>query len=215
MSSDCPPIEARYGDGWQPIINRLVADLQELDPAIRIVRVREKFGGLRVSAEWPAGTDLDRLRSLVDAARDESSRTCERCGIAGEQRRVGGYWIMTLCSSCNAYAEVAADRYSCNVADLCVRARHMSSGAPVLLETEDGQLLELTMDDSSADAMVQAMITDDEMRWVRAGSPEQRDGALLGGMTQGLILRPYRHGEEGRPKPRPVREIVAQAVTAT
>lgn len=213
MSSDLPPIEARYGTGWTGILEQLVADLRELDPHIGITRVREKFGQLRVSCDWPAGTDLEQLRSLVDAARAESSRTCERCGVGGEQRKIGGYWIMTLCSSCNAYAEVAADRYSCNIADLRVRANRMSGGAPVLLETTDGQLLELTMDPSSDDAMVQAMVTDDELRWVRAGSPEQRDGALLGAMVQGLILRRYDHGAEpGRPKPRPVQQIIDQAV---
>lgn len=216
MSSNAwPPIEARYGTGWNQILERLAAQLAELDPRTRIVRVREKFGVLRVSTEWPEGTDLDRLRALIEAARAESAHTCERCGVGGEERKIGGYWLMTLCSSCNAYAEVAADRYSCNVGDLRVRARHLSSGAPVLLETEDGQLLELTMDDSSADAMVQAMITDDEMRWVRAGSAEQRDGALLGAMVRGLILRPYRHGEEeGRPPVRPLAELIDQAVAA-
>ncbi len=213
MSSTAwPPIEARYGSGWAAILEQLAADLRELDPHIRITRAREKFGVLRVSCDWPDGTDLDRLRSLIDAARAESATTCERCGLGGEQRKIGGYWIMTLCSSCTAYAEVAGDRYSCTTSDLRMRARRISGGAPVLLETADGQLLELAMDDSSADAMVQAMVTGDgEFRWVRAGSPEQRDGALLGGMVQGLILRRYDHGEEpGRPV-RPLAELIDQA----
>lgn len=216
-STSWPPIEARYGDGWTGILTKLVEDLKELDPRIRITRVREKFGVMRVSCEWPQGTELDRLRALVDAARDESANTCERCGVGGEERTIGGYWRMTLCSSCCAFAAVAADRYSYGAGDLRFRARNMSAGAPVLMETADGELLELTMDRSSADSMVQAMVIGGELRWVRAGSAEQRDGALLGGMVQGLILRPYRHGaeEEGRPPVGPLAEIIDQAVGAS
>lgn len=191
-----PRLEARYGSGWQPILDRLAEELRELDPQIEISQVKEKFGLLRVSAFSADPALQPRVRELIRAATEESATTCERCGVAGaELATVGDYWKMTLCSSCAAFAERDRERLAYRAQDLGWRMRGMSAGAPVLLETDDGQLLELTGDAPGADAMVQAMLIDGQLEWVRAGSPRQRDGALLGGMVPGLILRVYQHGE--------------------
>ena len=191
-----PKLDARYGSGWQPILDRLAAELKALDPQLDVVQVKEKFGLLRIHA-YSADPGLQpRVRELIRSAAEESATTCERCGVAGaELATIGDYWKMTLCSSCAAFAERDRERLAYRAQDLGWRMRGMSAGAPVLLETADGQLLELDMDRPGSDAMVQAMVIDGQLEWVRAGSPRQRDGALLGGMARGLILRVYQHGE--------------------
>ena len=191
-----PKLEARYGSGWQPILDRLAAELKALDPQLQVTQVTEKFGRLRVHAMPTDRPSWSAVKELIRAAEEESAVTCERCGVAGaELATIGEYWKMTLCGSCTAFAERDRERLAYCAQDLRWRVRELSSGAPVLLETETGELLELTGDAPGADNMVQALLINGQLEWVRAGSPRQRDGALLGGMVPGLILRVYQHGE--------------------
>lgn len=61
----------------------------------RASQVKEKFGTLRFYLT--CGTD--EMYDAIRVAEEESARTCEECGMPGEQR--GGGWILTLCDRCH------------------------------------------------------------------------------------------------------------------
>lgn len=58
---------------------------------IRVVQIKEKFGGLRFYYD---GGD-DQISGMVTMAEVWAGRTCETCGNLGKQR--SGGWIRTLC----------------------------------------------------------------------------------------------------------------------
>jgi hypothetical protein len=86
------------GEGWFRLIDQLSADITALDEkngsTTIAVQVKEKFGGLRFYIQ--SGSDA--AYDLIDAAEEESLKTCETCGEPGTTR--GGGWISTLCDSC-------------------------------------------------------------------------------------------------------------------
>jgi hypothetical protein len=86
------------GDGWFRLIDQLSADITALDEKngtqTIAVQVKEKFGGLRFYIEGGSDAVID----LIDAAEDESFRTCETCGRPGMLRDWG--WLATLCAKC-------------------------------------------------------------------------------------------------------------------
>ena len=91
------------GDGWFKIIDQLSADITLLDEkngtTTIAVQVKEKYGGLRFYVE--SGSDA--VYDLIDAAEEESLKTCEMCGEPGELRGVG--WVSTMCDKCWAEKE--------------------------------------------------------------------------------------------------------------
>ena len=88
-----------HGDGWFGILWRLCEDLEPLaeglegegSPPFEVVRVREEGGGLRVYAN--GGTDA--ICERIEAAQEESLRTCEVCGQPGLRRR--NRWVRIRC----------------------------------------------------------------------------------------------------------------------
>jgi hypothetical protein len=111
--------KASVGLGWHGILERLFAAKPEW---IKVVQVKEKFGGLRFylddgtvrvdfigvgSIEVPAETDkfsadqavrLQGFRLMVREAEAESYTVCENCGAPGKPE--GLRWISTLCPPC-------------------------------------------------------------------------------------------------------------------
>jgi hypothetical protein len=89
----------QHGDGWFDLLWRLcerlepvVADAEkETRRPFEVLQVKEKFGGLRLYANY----NNDSISTLIEAAVVESFYTCEVCGQPGKCR-VGG-WIQTLC----------------------------------------------------------------------------------------------------------------------
>jgi hypothetical protein len=90
------PCGAHCGDGWAPIVDRLLTDLVAMGWDRNVDQIKEKFGGLRFYA---AGVLTKEMQGLVDAAERESARTCELCGAPG---RIGGdaWWLQCLCATC-------------------------------------------------------------------------------------------------------------------
>lgn len=95
------------GEGWHPILARLHEQVVALVPGYRVAQVKEKFGELRVHLTLDPNFDgaisaqvNSRVHGLLDAAEDESRRTCEYCGSPGELVDVG--WARTLCAGCAA-----------------------------------------------------------------------------------------------------------------
>ena len=92
------PFGIETGDGWFKIIDQLSADITLLDEkngtTTIAVQVKEKYGGLRFYVEFGS----DAVYDLIDAAEEESLKTCEMCGEPGELRGVG--WVSTMCDKC-------------------------------------------------------------------------------------------------------------------
>lgn len=80
------------GPGWSDIVRPLVERCN--DEGVRIVQVKEKFGGLRFYVDSaPRGSGLfDAIRK----AEAKSFETCEECGKPGKQVSVRG-WQRTRC----------------------------------------------------------------------------------------------------------------------
>lgn len=89
------------GPGWWPIIESLCGSIshylkwrnrdEQLVEPVRVVQIKEKFGGLRFYYE---GGD-ERIRGMVEMAEAWAGYTCEECGVPGQLRHGG--WIRTLC----------------------------------------------------------------------------------------------------------------------
>ena len=81
--------------GWKDLVNELHQKVLEIDPDVKVVQVKEKFGGLRYYYE----SDLSRRKeidALVNVYESKSYRTCEVCGAPGELRN-DRLWLHTLC----------------------------------------------------------------------------------------------------------------------
>lgn len=114
------PPHIDIGKGWYPILITLDAELTTIDPTLRYVQIKEKFGGLRVYTTRPSEENWSAVRRAKRRAQDEALRTCEQCGRAGTMHSRMG-WYRTLCGSCAAeseYVRVPDERMSRAVARL-------------------------------------------------------------------------------------------------
>jgi len=80
------------GDGWFDLIWRLSERLESL--GVVALQVKEKFGTLRFYADGG-----EEAFTLIGEAEEESNRTCELCGQAG-QLYCRSFWLKTLCTRC-------------------------------------------------------------------------------------------------------------------
>lgn len=87
-----PVCGAGVGDGWLPLVERLIVNLIALGWDRDCHQIKEKFGGLR----FYIGAGSAAVHDAIQAAEDESFRTCEECGAPGKRR--GGGWVKTLCN---------------------------------------------------------------------------------------------------------------------
>jgi len=98
-------------DGWYDMIDTLCYQIQQhvehlqyqdsrlpedqrSDRQVRVLQVKEKFGGLRF---YVSGAD-DFVDGLVRMTESLSYKTCESCGARGTSRKSG--WIKVLCDGC-------------------------------------------------------------------------------------------------------------------
>ena len=93
------------GDGWFSIIAALSVKLVKSGEGIVATQVKEKYGTLRFYIL--GGTD--EVYDLIDAAEEESGKTCERCGAVGSLRE-RGFWLKTLCDIHNELWQEGAIR---------------------------------------------------------------------------------------------------------
>lgn len=89
---DPPPCGAGVGNGWMPLVERLIADLIALGWDRDCHQIKEKFGGLR----FYTGQLSEACTRRILAAEEESERTCEVCGAPGRMTEVRGR-ITRLC----------------------------------------------------------------------------------------------------------------------
>ncbi|MDP4512074.1 hypothetical protein [Nonomuraea turcica] len=93
------------GPGWRGILMRTHAELSAVLPNYQVAQVKEKWGMLDVNlgvyfdpvtGELGITRELGtRISAILQAAREESRRTCEVCGEPGSE--TGRGWIKTLC----------------------------------------------------------------------------------------------------------------------
>ena len=82
------------GEGWRPLVEKLVDDICAIDTKVTVSQVKEKFGGLRfyIYAGSPE------VWKLIEKAENASYTICEECGEKGKQQSKGKYgWIYTRC----------------------------------------------------------------------------------------------------------------------
>ena len=79
------------GKGWAPLIHELFDRLPEFSGTIKIIQVKEKYGGLRIYTDYYQ----EKLEQFITELEKRSLTICEQCGSAGKLR--GGEWYHTLC----------------------------------------------------------------------------------------------------------------------
>ena len=79
---------AAVGDGWADIVDKALSICLVLDPDMRIVQIKEKFGGLRIYVD--ATQNYEAIGNVIQLAEWLAYRTCEVCGASGSVQH-GGY----------------------------------------------------------------------------------------------------------------------------
>ena len=79
------------GAGWAPLVNRVFDKLETIKGNVKIIQVKEKYGGLRVYTDY-SNEELDKV---IYDAEHESLEMCEQCGQPGKLR--GKSWYYTSC----------------------------------------------------------------------------------------------------------------------
>lgn len=80
-------------EGWHPLFEQLLFAISKIDPALRVINTKQKFGSLRVRLDRYDA----RAYALIDRAMSESLEACEHCGAEAALRNDGGYFV-TLCA---------------------------------------------------------------------------------------------------------------------
>jgi len=88
---DCFPV----GEGWRPLVEKLVDDIIAIDNTVIISQVKEKYGTLRFYI-WGGN---DEIYDLINKAENDSYTICENCGSKENVTTKGG-WLLTLCDKC-------------------------------------------------------------------------------------------------------------------
>lgn len=79
------------GAGWAPLVNRVFDKLETIKGNVKIIQVKEKYGGLRIYTDY-SNEELD---EVIYDAEHESLEMCEVCGQPGKLR--GKSWYYTSC----------------------------------------------------------------------------------------------------------------------
>ncbi|NKQ73405.1 hypothetical protein C3Y89_24175 [Rhizobium sp. UPM1132] len=83
-------LHASCEEGWLPLIDDCLTELEAFGLPIVIHRIREKMGALRINILTPTsvgGEDQRRWEDIIRAAEESSLKTCEICGKAGWLRQ--------------------------------------------------------------------------------------------------------------------------------
>ena len=88
--------------GWMPIVYELCLSLAKIDPEVKVVQVKEKFGGLR----FYVGAGTDEAFDLIDETEEYLNHICEKCGSAEDVTTEGKGWIKTMCHHCHVEREM-------------------------------------------------------------------------------------------------------------
>jgi len=81
------------GKGWAPLVNQVFDKLETIKGSIKIIQIKEKWGGLRIYTDC-SNKALDEVIYEVGI---ESLQMCEECGQPGTLR--GKTWYYTSCDA--------------------------------------------------------------------------------------------------------------------
>lgn len=86
------------GEGWRPLLRKLMEDLFKLGWRGRVDQIKEKFGGLRFYANLHGIPDKhdQKATDLIVQAMEDSETICEECGDPGRIRGFHG-WMFCRC----------------------------------------------------------------------------------------------------------------------
>lgn len=97
--------KAAVGKGWHEILTKFFTEMDRNVAAgyeswrgLKVVQVKEKFGGLRIYVMGGSDLVIEELFKIED----KSFKTCEFCGAEGHRRgqESGRARIKTMCNSC-------------------------------------------------------------------------------------------------------------------
>ena len=172
------------GDGWFSIIERLSLKLAE-DSNLVVSQLKEKMGRLVVyfDAGEPASPELEAATdAALDAATEESKRTCEICGDAGTLEKRGDNvavrcepcdWLDDMVESCRRLAgkrlatDAATDAAKFHILHLGEAAKHQTQERRARLPGVDYKRLE----GFQSVPLVVAMTKADLRRFIREEVP--------------------------------------------
>ncbi len=103
-----PDAEIDFPRGWRTLVETVFKMLHEtdLEAALKVHQVKEKFGHLRIHLEYE-GPHADRFFQYVAAAEDRALRICNRCGGPSHMR---SDWPLktteVMCDTCLSAARV-------------------------------------------------------------------------------------------------------------
>lgn len=106
--------------GWEKVIRefceavvkRYAEDgIAEADIDIIPRQIKEKMGTLRIDYTYPESKEIDEktkklredIAKIAEQAEEQSKTVCELCGAPGsfwDDRKVGVFWVRTLCEPC-------------------------------------------------------------------------------------------------------------------
>ena len=79
------------GKGWHNLIDEVFDKLEKRFKMIKIIQVKEKWGGLRIYTDY-SNEEFDKFIQEIEK---RSFTICEDCGSPGNLRE--GSWYRTLC----------------------------------------------------------------------------------------------------------------------
>jgi len=82
------------GKGWEHLVRRVYNAKIGLGIPVGILQVKEKWGGLRIYADYY----IKEIEEVIREVSEESLKICEKCGApAGLVKK--GTWYQTLCEA--------------------------------------------------------------------------------------------------------------------
>lgn len=89
-----------WPSGWDKIVVKLIEDLEKeaWDNYLKlhIMQIKQKFGCLCVLHD----NANERSKELIQAAENESTKTCQLCGAEGKEYESASHCFSTLCQDC-------------------------------------------------------------------------------------------------------------------
>lgn len=76
-------------DGWAEIVYDLLREIRDHYPDVKVLQVKEKFGGLRFYTD----KSVEYLDDLISKAEAKSYETCAFTGEEGSNRQINGWWL--------------------------------------------------------------------------------------------------------------------------
>jgi hypothetical protein len=108
--------------GWRALFAEALAEMERLDPNVRILQAKEKYGTLRIYARW----DNPVVGEVIEDASRRSACACEICG-GDAVLTVRDHTFATLCDAHLGGAQKTGERPLIRLRDVVGRRRKASN----------------------------------------------------------------------------------------